>query len=129
MQLDIRFALHPAPEAYRTAEDLADWEAYGPRQLTAYLDGTEVGWIAWYAVGPEGEPYPSVIKVRVEPEHRRRGIATALMDDFLRRHPDGDVLMGRFLAEGRRWWTAYCIGRADLARFVEDFNPDLEPAD
>lgn len=112
------------PPGYPSPDDWVEW---GPREYIAFRGSTEVGRLAWDPVGPEGEDIVSVRKVSVDPEWQREGIASALMDELLADHPDGEIYMGRFLPDGRKWWTAYLAARPHLdpSRFTEHHDPDL----
>lgn len=49
--------------------------------------------------------------LHVEPDHRRRGIASALMDELQRRHPESSIDHGDRTYDGDEWWTGYTEGK------------------
>lgn len=112
--------------------DLDEWEDAGPRELRAHLlelgpykEGHLVGWLYYYPYDEEGSPTPSIDKLVVYPAWQRRGIATLLMNRLADDHP-GEIIVGSYLPDGRKFFDAWFAGRDDRERFIEDFEPDLE---
>lgn len=47
----------------------------------------------------------------VHSDHRRRGVASALMDEVQRRHPDASIDHGERTNAGKLWWDGYSSGK------------------
>jgi GNAT superfamily N-acetyltransferase len=45
--------------------------------------------------------------VDVHPDFRRRGVATALLADVRRRHPQRHLVHDGLTTEGKRWWATF----------------------
>jgi GNAT superfamily N-acetyltransferase len=106
--------LNPCPDSF----DQAEWEVSCGRELRAYLNGRLAGWLAYFPCEEDGAPNPCIRKLVVYPGYQRQGIATAIMDRFAELHP-GEIVVGTYLPDGRKFFDAWYAGRTDVHRFIE----------
>ena len=52
-----------------------------------------------------------VQNLEVYPEHQRKGVGSALMDELQRRHPDASIDHGDRTDAGKQWWSGYTEGK------------------
>ena len=72
--------------------------------------GGSLGVLRYYPPHREGDPI-LIARLEVEPECRRCGIGSALMDELQRKHPDIPIDHGDRTTAGEVWWTAYAKGK------------------
>lgn len=71
--------------------------------IEAHIDGQRAGYLAY-------QPHEGTLHVNdmsVEPAFQRRGVASGLMDEMLRRHPGHDVDHGERTNVGSAWYEGY----------------------
>jgi ribosomal protein S18 acetylase RimI-like enzyme len=82
---EVRFAsLRDAPEAFTSTVEREEryapdvWQLRTGTSAVAFVDGTPAGIVGWFR--PEDGDHTLLVGMWVHPEHRRRGIASALVD-------------------------------------------------
>jgi len=80
--------------------------AFTTHELEAFLDDRRVGYLTAFS-RTDDPTWVQVDGLAVHPDHRRRGIATALMDALAAREPQRLIRHGGRTRDGQRWWLAY----------------------
>lgn len=76
--------------------------------ITGYVRGEKVGSLS---ASLNAERWVSIRMIHVEPEYRRRGVASALYEVFRAEHPRIPVGHGHRTPPAIEWWRRYCTDR------------------
>jgi len=103
--LPVELVERPAEMAHETMRE--SWAGFQPMEVRAVVDGSEVGSIGW-ALLPHvaerlGAPCANIWALGVKEEHRRKGVASALISHVL---AHGYALGARFASVGTQLWNA-----------------------
>lgn len=81
------------------------------RQLrAAHPDHGVMGQLDYYPPKRSNGPV-AIDSLYVHPEHRRKGVGSALVDEMQRMHPDSTLVHGDRTDDGQKWWDGYTEGR------------------
>jgi len=88
-----------------------DGDSHNEYSLFAvHPDHGDVGYLR-YSDGGDPAAQVQVHMMRVRPQHRRRGVGSALMDELQRRYPGASIDHGDRTANGDDWWAGYSDGK------------------
>lgn len=73
--------------------------------LTAYSGDEQAGHLRYYT-GPRRKTI-LIDGLETDPQHQRKGVGSALMDEMQRQHPDASINHGDRTDDGKAWWAGY----------------------
>lgn len=83
-------------------------------ELTAvHPDHGPVGSVKYWMNGDRANSKIKINELDVNPDHRRKGYGSALMDALQEQHPKSSIDHGDRTDMGSAWWSSYGQGRAD----------------
>jgi GNAT superfamily N-acetyltransferase len=114
--------------AYLTEPDPQRDDVVYTDHIVEAFCGTElVGYLAAFSRTADPD-WVQIAGLAVHPDHRRKGIETALVDELALREPDRIIRHGGRTKDGQAWWRAY-RRRPGLqrGRHVDGYrDPDLD---